>query len=117
LAARSFLADLFLALCYWKFAPGVVDCGLVGAMPACRAVQNAGAMEDMGENLVGAYMRQVRGCRTVAFNTFLPWGQGEIDVIGVKSGEPVQVWLAGVAVHLDSLNYGGYQSTTVFHAS
>ncbi len=69
-------------------------------------------MEDMGENLVGAYMRQVRGCHTVAFNTFLPWGQGEIDVIGVRSGEPVEVWLGEVAVHLDSLNYGGYARTT-----
>lgn len=69
---------------------------------------------DMGESLVGAYMRQVRGCHTVAYNTFLPWGQGELDVIGVATGADegsVQVWLAEVAVHLDGLNYGSYQIT------
>jgi len=65
---------------------------------------------DMGESLVGAYLRQVRGCHTVAYNTFLPWAQGELDVIGVALGEgdgPVRVWLAEVAVHLNGLDYGG----------
>ena len=71
---------------------------------------------DMGESLVGAYMRQVRGCHTVAYNTFLPWGQGELDVIGVALPEndgPVRVWLAEVALHLDGLNYGSYAQTAV----
>lgn len=52
-------------------------------------------------------MRQVRGCHTVAYNTFLPWGQGEIDVIGVAIGDgdaPPMVFLAEVAAHLDGLN-------------
>ena len=63
---------------------------------------------DVGESLVGAYMRQVRGCHTVAFNTHLPQGQGELDVIGVaNSDDGVEVWMAEVAIHLDSLNYGG----------
>ena len=67
---------------------------------------------DVGESLVGAYMRQVRGCNTVAFNTFLPTAQGELDVVGVAYGaEGVEVWIAEVAVHLDSLNYGGSQKT------
>jgi hypothetical protein len=68
----------------------------------------------MGESLVGAYMRQVRGCHTIAYNTFLPWGQGELDVIGValpENGGRVRVWLAEVAVHLEGLNYGGYHQT------
>jgi hypothetical protein len=50
---------------------------------------------DVGESLVGAYMHQVRGCHTVAYNTFLPTGQGELDVVVVakkttasKSGWP-----------------------------
>jgi hypothetical protein len=68
-------------------------------------------MTDMGESLVGAYMRQVRGCHTVAYNTYLPWGQGELDVIGVTLGEPVRVWLAEAAFHLDGLNYGSYSIT------
>ena len=66
---------------------------------------------DIGENLVGAYMRQVRGCHTVAYNTFLPWGQGEIDVIGVALADGdarPRVYLAEVATHLDGLNYGSY---------
>jgi len=67
---------------------------------------------DVGESLVGAYMRQVRGCHTVAFNTFLPQGQGELDVVGVaNSPDGVEVWMAEVAIHLDSLNYGGYAKT------
>jgi hypothetical protein len=69
---------------------------------------------DIGENLVGAYMRQVRDCHTVAYNTFLPWGQGEIDVIGVALAAGVtrpRVYLAEVATHLDGLNYGGYDKS------
>jgi hypothetical protein len=67
---------------------------------------------DVGESLVGAYMRQVRGCHTIAFNTFLPHGQGELDVVGVANGQAgVEVWMAEVAIHLDSLNYGGYVKT------
>lgn len=70
-------------------------------------------MTDMGESLVGAYMRQVRGCHTVAYNTFLPRAQGELDVIAVSAGDDreVRVWLAEVAVHLEGLNYGGYERT------
>lgn len=67
---------------------------------------------NLGESLVGAYMRQVRRCHTVAFNTFLPTVQGEIDVVGVATSEEgVEVWMAEVAIHLDSLNYGGYTKT------
>jgi hypothetical protein len=40
---------------------------------------------EIGESLVGAYMRQVRGCHTVAFNIHLPQ-QGELDVVGVANG-------------------------------
>ena len=67
---------------------------------------------DVGESLVGAYMRQVRSCHTVAFNIFLPQGQGELDVVGVANAPGgVEVWMAEVAIHLDSLNYGGYSKT------
>jgi len=67
---------------------------------------------DIGESLVGSYLRHERQCHTVAFNQFLRGKQGEIDVIGI-SGEGVNqhVWLAEVALHLDSLNYGGYTQT------
>jgi hypothetical protein len=67
---------------------------------------------EIGESLVGAYMREVRLCETVAFNTRVRGSQSELDVIGVRAGTPVQVWLAEVATHLDGLNYGGYAQTT-----
>lgn len=68
----------------------------------------------MGESIVGAYLRHVYGCQTVAYNTYLPWGQGELDVIGVSVGPPVRVWLVEAAIHLNGLDYGGrdgYPST------
>jgi Holliday junction resolvase-like predicted endonuclease len=61
----------------------------------------------MRESLVGAYMRQIRGCDSVIYNSRLPGRQGEIDVIGIRVGEPVCVWVAEVAVHLAGLEYGG----------
>jgi hypothetical protein len=73
---------------------------------------------DVGESLVGAYMRQIRGCHTVAFNTFLPTGQGELDVVGVaNTPDGVEVWMAEVAIHLDGLNYGGYAKSVAKVAS
>jgi hypothetical protein len=69
---------------------------------------------EIGESLVGACMRQVRGCHTVAFNVRLPTGQGELDVVGVANGaDGAEVWMAEVAIHLDSLNYGGGNLQTV----
>lgn len=67
---------------------------------------------DIGESLVGSYMRHVRNCHTVAFNQFIPGKQGEIDVIGISGhGDEQQVWIAEVAIHLDGLNYGNYDAT------
>ncbi|MEN5072334.1 hypothetical protein ABE437_00815 [Isoptericola cucumis] len=67
---------------------------------------------EIGESLVGAYMRHVRHCHTVAFNSFLPNQQGEIDVIGISgTGVDQKVWIAEVAVHLEGLNYGSYART------
>lgn len=66
---------------------------------------------DIGESLVGSYMRQVRDCHSVAFNTHVSH-QAELDVIGVSNGTGgVRVWFAEVAVHLEGLNYGGYEAT------
>ena len=64
------------------------------------------------QSLVGAYLRHVRNRHTVTYNAFLPSRQGEIDVIGVAGhGTAIQVWLIEVAIHLDGLNYGGYEQT------
>jgi hypothetical protein len=40
---------------------------------------------DLGESLVGAYLRHIEGCQVVFYNSFLSHTQGEIDVVGVKS--------------------------------
>lgn len=67
--------------------------------------------EDIGESLVGAYLRYVRGCEFILFNTFLPGEQGEIDVIGMKTGERRTVYFAEVTTHLGGMTYGGTQKT------
>lgn len=67
--------------------------------------------EDIGESLVGAYFRYVRGCEFVLFNTFLPGIQGEIDVIGIRLGEPRDVYFAEVTTHIEGMTYGGSSST------
>lgn len=67
--------------------------------------------EDNGESLVGAYFRYVRGGDFVLFNTFLPGVQGEIDVIGIRLGNPRDVYFAEVTTHIEGMTYGGNTST------
>lgn len=67
--------------------------------------------EDIGESLVGAYFRYVRGCEFVLFNTFLPGVQGEIDVIGIRLGEPRDIYFAEVTTHIEGMTYGGNART------
>lgn len=67
--------------------------------------------EDIGESLVGAYLRYVEECEFVLFNTFLPGIQGEIDVIGIRLGSPRDVYFAEVTTHIEGMTYGGNAST------
>lgn len=67
--------------------------------------------EDVGESLVGSYLRYVEGCEFVLFNTYLPGIQGELDVIGIRLGEPRDVYFAEVTTHLDGMTYGGNAQT------
>ena len=67
--------------------------------------------EDIGESLVGSYLRYVQGCEFVLFNTFLPVEQGEIDVIGIRLGTPRDIYFAEVTTHLDGMDYGGNTQT------
>lgn len=65
---------------------------------------------DIGEDLVGAYLRRVEHCDLVAFNTRTGKGQAEIDVIGVRleQGGPRHVWFCEVSTHTSGLGgYGG----------
>jgi hypothetical protein len=62
---------------------------------------------DIGESLVGAYMRHVEKCSIVIYNSFFAEQQGEVDVVGVKPGEPGEprtVYLCEVTTHIDGLN-------------
>jgi hypothetical protein len=40
---------------------------------------------DLGESLVGAYLRHIENCSMVLYNSFSAGTQGEVDVVGVKS--------------------------------
>lgn len=69
---------------------------------------------DIGESLVGAYMRYIRGCEVVVYNTFLRGQQGEIDVVSLKT-EPRTIWLCEVTTHIQGMLYvgGGGSDATV----
>src|SRR3954464_13144221 len=66
---------------------------------------------DMGESLVGAYLRYVGGCDFVVYGTQTE-RQGEIDVIGFQIAER-RVRLCEVATHLDGLLYGNGNADTL----
>jgi hypothetical protein len=66
---------------------------------------------DLGESLVGAYMRHIERCSIVLYNSFFADRQGEIDVVAVKQqepGGPRLVYMCEVSTHI-----GGMASTTV----
>jgi hypothetical protein len=68
---------------------------------------------DIGENLVGSYLRYVGGCEFVLYNSFLPSIQGEIDVIGLRLTEPREVWFAEVTTHILGMQYGPKKDSTI----
>jgi hypothetical protein len=68
--------------------------------------------EDIGESLVGAYLRYVLGCEFLLYNTYLPSEQGEIDVIGIRLGPPRDIYFAEVTTHLDGMLYGNGNKDT-----
>src|SRR4051812_18720137 len=66
---------------------------------------------DLGESLVGAYMRHIERCNIVLYNSFFADRQGEIDVVAIKplpAGQPRLVYLCEVTTHI-----GGMARTTV----
>lgn len=70
---------------------------------------------DIGESLVGSYLRYVEGCEVVVYNTQTPDVQGEIDVIGIKHGPAPDrtVWLCEAITHIEGMEYGGGYADTV----
>jgi hypothetical protein len=67
-------------------------------------------MAEMGEFVVGAWLREVAGCDFVDYNVRPPRagraGQAEFDVLGLHFAANT-AYVCEVATHLDGLNYGG----------
>lgn len=62
---------------------------------------------DIGESLVGAYMRHVERCSIVLYNSFFADQQGEVDVVAVKpgaAGTPRRVYLCEVTTHIKGMS-------------
>ena len=59
---------------------------------------------DIGEGLVAAYLRHVRGCDLILTNVHLAGVQGELDVVGLERGAPQTVWLCEVTTHTRGMN-------------
>ncbi len=56
-------------------------------------------MENIGETLVGDYLKVVLGCDFVEFNLYTPDVQGEIDVVGINAKKR-EIFICEVATHL-----------------
>jgi len=56
-------------------------------------------MENLGERLVGDYLRHIKGCDFVDFNVYTKKAQGEIDVIGVNLATK-EAFICEVVTHL-----------------
>ena len=69
---------------------------------------------EMGELVVGSYLKEVLRCDFVDYNVKPPVsgraGQFEFDVLGLHFGDGT-AFLCEVATHLDGLNYGGNEDT------
>jgi hypothetical protein len=73
---------------------------------------------EMGEYIIGAYLKIIEGCDYVDYNVHYPEvgreGQGELDVIVFKLKEGhEEIFLCEVSTHLDGMVYGQNYSTTV----
>lgn len=67
---------------------------------------------EVGEYLVGAYLKEIVGCDFIDYNVRPPGGGvaglAEMDVVGLKF-DPAEAFLCEVSTHLEGLEYGrGY---------
>ncbi|MDH5731102.1 MAG: hypothetical protein OEZ58_19130 [Gammaproteobacteria bacterium] len=56
-------------------------------------------MQNPGEEIVGEYLKAIRGCEFVEYNLYTPDIQGEIDVVGIDIEHKI-VYVCEVATHL-----------------
>lgn len=72
---------------------------------------------EMGEYVVGAWLREIAACDFVDYNVRPPVGgregQVEFDVLGLDFKADT-AYLCEVATHLDGLNYGGSSNADTF---
>jgi len=68
----------------------------------------------IGEYIVGAYLKLIKGCGVVDYNVKPPGGGleglGELDVIGLDF-ETKTAYICEVVTHLGGINYGSYDET------
>ena len=71
---------------------------------------------EMGEYLVGAYLKQIENCDVVDYNVRPPGGKleglNEFDVIGFKFHDKV-AFMCEVTTHLRGMNYGTSTTDTI----
>jgi len=58
---------------------------------------------DIGESLVGAYLRHIVKCEVVIYNSFFSDRQGEVDVVALRQGTRREVWLCEVTTHIGGM--------------
>lgn len=58
---------------------------------------------DIGESLVGAYLRHIIKCEVVIYNSFFTDRQGEVDVVALRQGKSREVWLCEVTTHIGGM--------------
>lgn len=56
-------------------------------------------MQNPGEEVVGEYIRIIKGCDFIQYNLYTPDIQGELDVIGINPDKKI-VYICEVATHL-----------------
>jgi hypothetical protein len=66
-------------------------------------------VSNVGEEITGAYLAYCYGCEFISYNVQTPDGQGEVDVIGLRTGRgknKPQIFVCEVAAHTRGLDYG-----------
>jgi hypothetical protein len=58
------------------------------------------AGEDIGESLVGSYLRHIERCDVVVYNNYFRDQQREVDVVGIRRLAPREVILCEVTTHI-----------------
>ena len=69
-------------------------------------------MPEVGEEIVGTWLRYCKRCDFVDYNVSVRDGQGEIDVVGINLPEK-RAYVCEVATHTSGLGYKDVEATLV----